>query len=119
VRAAIYLFGSVTFGIELPDTLAAGIDALVNGFTWDVAGPPNPENGHCFGGGGYEPGRIKIVEWGMTGWMTDAAVAMYASTAGAGELYTVLSTDWMINATAKAPNGFNWTQLLSDLASMA
>jgi hypothetical protein len=119
VRAAIYLFGSVTFGIELPDEWAAGIDTLENGFEWDVAGPADEQNGHCFGGGGYEPGRIKIVEWGMTGWITDAAVAMYAATRGAGEMYTVLSTDWMINSTSKAPNGFNWTQLASDLASMA
>ncbi len=116
VRAAIDLFGTVTFGVELPAPWVRKMPTS-SGFVWDVAGDPDPDNGHCFGGGGYEPGRIKIVEWGLWGWITDAAVAKYATTAGQGELYTVLSEDWISKATTKAPNAFDWSQLQADIES--
>jgi hypothetical protein len=53
----------------------------------------------------------------MLGSMSDAAVAMYASPAASGELYTVLSDEIMIRATQKAPTGFDFEQLEADLAA--
>ena len=56
--------------------------------------------------------------WGMTGLMTDAAIAKYATQSANGELYTVVSQDGMDKATQKAPNGFDWSQLTADFDSM-
>jgi hypothetical protein len=50
--------------------------------------------------------------------MTDAAIAKYATTPGSGELYTVVSNNALENATQKAPNGFDWSQLVADFDSM-
>ncbi len=52
VKQAVWLSESVYFGVELPD---AWINPFPNqnGFVWDVAGAPNPNNGHCFVAIGY------------------------------------------------------------------
>src|ERR1700691_3712536 len=50
VRAALYLFGNLMFGMELPDAWVDSGLPDASGFTWDVAGPPNPAYGHCVGG---------------------------------------------------------------------
>ena len=88
------------------------------GFTWDVAGPPNPDNGHCVVGVGYSNKGVKICTWGMLGTLTDEAVEKYATTTGSGELYTVISQDAINKATQKAPAGFDWSQLIADFNSM-
>jgi hypothetical protein len=88
------------------------------GFTWDAAGPPNPANGHCVVGVGYSNKGVKICTWGMLGTLTDRAVEKYATTAGSGELYTVISQDAINKATQKAPAGFDWSQLIADFDSM-
>ena len=89
-----------------------------SGFVWDVAGAPDPNNGHCVAGVGYTTNGVKICTWGMEGMITDAAIAEYATKAGAGELYTVVSQDALNKATAKAPSGFDWSQLVADFDSM-
>lgn len=115
-RAAINLFGNLVFGVELPD---AWLESMPSpGFTWDVAGNADPDNGHCFGGFGYVPGKIKISTWGMTGWITDAAVAQYGADTQGGELYTVLSEDWLSKVTTLSPSGFDWSQLQADLQAI-
>ncbi len=116
-RTAIWLFENLMFGVELPDAWVNPMPSR-DDFTWDVAGEPDQANGHCFGAGGYLPGKLHIATWGMTGWITDRAVAAYATTIGQGELYTVLSSDSIVRATQKAPNGFDWTQLLADLQAI-
>ena len=88
------------------------------GFTWDVAGPPDPDNGHCFIGVAYDPKGVQIDTWGMLGHLTDAAIAKYASTAGQGELYAVLSPEIITRASRKAANGFNFAQLQADFAAL-
>ena len=111
IQAALWLFENVYFAMGLPD---AWINPMPSGsgFIWDVAGPENQDNGHAFCGVGYNPQGIIIDTWGMLGIMTWKAVAKYPS------VYTVLGTDIVDKITQKAPNGFNWTQLVSDLQSM-
>jgi hypothetical protein len=116
-RTALWLFENLYFGLELPDKWISPFPSAP-GFIWNVAGPPNPSNGHCVVGVGYSPKGVKICTWGMLGLMTDAAIAKYATTAGAGELYTVVSQDAINKAAAKAPNGFDWSQLIADFDSM-
>ncbi len=112
-RTAINLFENLTFGVELPQ---AWLDANPEeGFVWDVAGNPDADNGHAFGSAAYEPGMLKIATWGITGWMTDAAVTRYTASSAQGELYAVLSPEVIVRGTQKAPNSVDWTALLSDL----
>lgn len=116
-RTALWLFENLFFGLELPD---AWIDPepAASGFTWDVAGDPNPNNGHCVVGVGYNEANVAIATWGMLGVMTDAALAKYAGSASNGELFTILSEDAINKATAKAPNGFAFAQLQADFKAI-
>lgn len=116
-RTALWLFENLYFGLELPDKWL-NPEPSASGFTWDVAGPPDPQNGHCVVGVGYSSKGVKIATWGMLGTLTDAAIAKYATKAGEGELYTVVSQDSLIKATQKAPAGFDWSQLIADFDSM-
>ena len=116
-RTALWLFENLYFGMELPDAWIHPTPSASN-FTWDVAGPPVQENGHCVAGVGYNAKGVTIDTWGMTGLLTDAAIAKYAIPGAHGELYTVVSTDAIKKATQKAPNGFDWSQLVADFDSL-
>ena len=117
VRTALWLFENLCFGIELPDAWI-NPEPTHSGFVWDVAGDPDPNNGHCVVGVGYDDKGVTIATWGMTGTITDAAIAKYATQVGSGELYTVVSEDTIVKAAGKAPNGFDWSQLVADFDSM-
>lgn len=115
IKTAVWLFENCYFGVELPDAWLTPAD---NGFTWDVAGEPNPNNGHCFVGVGYNDIGINICTWGMLGTVTWKAIAKYVTTPLQGELYTVFSEDAVNKVTGKAPNGFNYQQLAADLQTL-
>jgi len=113
VRQALYLFENLVFGIELPDKWINPAPSAP-GFVWDVAGPADPDNGHCFVGVGYDQTGVQISTWGMLGKMTDQAIAAYASASGSGELYVVLTPAIIAKATQKSPAGFEFAQLAAD-----
>lgn len=117
VTAALYLFENLFLGMSLPD---AWIEPFpeTSGFVWDVAGDPNPENGHAVMGYGYDERGVQIGTWGMTGTITWAALAKYATRANGGELYSLLLEDQVAKGAAKAPNGVAWTQLVLDWNAM-
>jgi hypothetical protein len=115
VKTALYLFENVFFGVELPDHWVKPFPEGP-GFKWDVAGNPDPENGHCFIGTGYTAAGPTIDSWGMSGTVTWRATARYAVPSQGGALYALLSPDMISRAKAKAPNGFNWSQLVADFA---
>lgn len=117
-QTALWLFENLYFGLELPDAWISPNPPAASGFVWDVAGDPDPNNGHCVVGVGYTASGINIATWGMTGLMTTAAVAKYATQAAGGELYTVVSMDAINKATEKTPAGFDWSQLVADFDSM-
>jgi hypothetical protein len=116
-QTALWLFENLYFGLELPDAWINPMPSA-SGFVWDAAGAPDPDNGHCVVGVGYAAAGITIDTWGMTGLMTNAAVNMYPKQASGGELYTVVSIDAISAANEKAPNGFDWSQLVADSDSM-
>jgi hypothetical protein len=118
VKQALYLFENVYFGVELPDAwINPGPQG--SGFVWDVAGPSNPQNGHCFVGVGYNAVGVQVCSWGMVGTITWAAIAKYATTTCEGELHVALSSDVLNRAQEKAPNGFDAAQLTAYLKSFA
>lgn len=116
-RTALWLFENLYFGMELPDEWINPFPSA-SGFTWDVEGNPDPDNGHCVVGVGYNAQGVTIDTWGMTGLLTDAAIAKYAAQSAHGDLYTVVSMDALNKVTEKAPNGFDWSQLVADFDSM-
>lgn len=116
-RLAIDWFGNLMYGLELPDAWV-NPGPSESGFVWDVAGDPDPNNGHCIVACGFKPGATLISTWGMTGWLTDAAVARYCAESVGGELYTVLDYEWINKAKQKAPNGMKWAQLAADFETL-
>jgi hypothetical protein len=116
-QTALWLFENLVFGVELPDAWINPFPSA-SGFLWDVAGPSDPENGHCFPGFGYTAQGVTIATWGMTGLLTNAAVAQYAASGVGGELYVVISQDQLNTASQVAPNGFDWAQLVADFQAL-
>lgn len=115
VRSAMWLFENLFFGIEIPDEWA---QVQAPGFIWN-AGTPNPRNGHCVAGVGYNLQGIQVATWGMIGTLTWPALAQnVGNRASGGELYAVLSPDSIAKASARAPNGFSWAQLVADFDSI-
>lgn len=114
---ASWLFENLVFGVEMPDAWITPFPEK-NGFVWNVAGDPNPDNGHCFGGLGYTYTGVCTSTWGLEGTIAWPAVAKYTSTPLQGELYTVLSQDIINRATLKAPSGFDFAKLQADLKNL-
>jgi len=117
VQTACYLFENLYTGMELPDPWINPMPSAA-GFVWDAVGDPDPENGHCIMGAGYDGQGIIVDSWGLLGKATYAALKKYAIQASGGELYVLLSPDQLARGQTKAPNGIAWTDLLSDFQEM-
>ena len=122
VMQGLDLFENCMFGVNLPDAWVNPMPSK-SGFVWDVAGDPDPENGHCFIGCGYNikgytKQGILIATWGMTGLITWAAVAKYCAASAGGQLLLLLTPDQLAKGQTKAPNGVAWTDLISDFDTM-
>ena len=113
IQTALFLFQNLSIGLDLPDSWITPFPST-SGFIWDVAGPADPSNGHNILGFGYNSEGVPISTWAMQGLLTYSAISQYCSAANQGELYTVISTDSLNAASKRAPNGFDWTQLLAD-----
>jgi hypothetical protein len=114
VKTALWLFENVYVVAECPDSWLNPMPDT-DGFTWGMAGQPNPDNGHAFCSVHYEPDGIVIDTWGLSGKVPWDALSYYASPEQGGDLYTVLGADAIDKATAKAPNGFDVQQLMHDM----
>lgn len=116
LKAAIWLTENLYFGVELPDAWLENFPG--DNFTWDVAGNPNPNHGHCFVGLGYDSEGVMIDSWGFIGKVTWAGIAKYANLAEGGQVFTVISQDILNKITRLTPVGLDWSQLLSDIDSL-
>jgi hypothetical protein len=72
---------------------------------------------NCVAVYGYNEEGVFINTWGLFGTITWGAFAKYLNAAAGGEVYAVLSEDWVSKATGLAPNGLNYAELEADLAS--
>lgn len=117
VQAALWLFENLIFGMELPDQWISPFPSG-NGFTWDVAGKSDPNNGHCVAGVGYDDKDVKIDTWALLGGLTYEAIAEYASHTNGGELWVVLTPDQLMKGQTKAPNGVSWNDLIVDFDAL-
>jgi hypothetical protein len=114
---ASWLFGSLYLGLELPDAWLSPMPSA-NGFVWNV-GTPNPGNGHCVVSIGHTPTQLNIDTWALLGGITWEAIATLTVPDAGGQLYALLSPDWVSNVTAKAPSGFDFATLQGDLSALA
>ena len=117
VMQALDLFEGLMLGIELPDAWVNPMPSAP-GFTWDVAGSPDPQNGHCVIAAGYNATGITISTWGMLGTMTWAALAEYASAQSNGQLFVAVSADMVAKGQTVAPNGVSWSALQADFIAL-
>lgn len=90
VKQAIIMNHNLYLGVELPDAWLQQAQNNPVNYVWDVAGDPNPENGHCVVGVGYTAQGVQVNSWGGLFTITWAALAKYC-TPPTGELYTVVA----------------------------
>ena len=109
IREAIYLFGNVFTGLQLPLSVQ-GAD------TWTVPpggpsgdGTPGSWGGHCVLTGADSPMADTCVTWGQLMSISPEFPPIYVD-----ELFAVLSTEW-IEANGVSPGQFNLAQLEADL----
>jgi hypothetical protein len=67
IRQAIALFGSISIGMNFPDS---AMDQFDTGQTWDVVKGARIEGGHCVLAGAYDKDGVGIVTWGAETRMT-------------------------------------------------
>ena len=116
-KQAIYLFGNLYLGIELPDAWVNPTPSG-SGFVWDVAGDPDPNNGHCIIAYGANDQGVFVDSWGMYGTVTWAALAKYFTQEANGDCFTILGPDWENQVTQKSPNGLDYAQLQSYIKTL-
>jgi hypothetical protein len=123
LMAACYLFENLYFGIELPDAWVNPFPSAP-GYVWDV-GTPDPNNGHCVMGYGYNTQGVTIDSWGLVdsttgagGTLTWAAIAALCTQAAGGSVSVWITPDQLAKGAAKAPNGVAWSDLISDFDSI-
>ena len=109
VQAAIFLFGSLTVGLNLPNDWLNTAD----GGIWDVTDSPIV-GGHDVCAVGYDDTGVTICTWGGKRTITWAA---FADRRWVEELYAQLAPLWYENADL-APSGFDAEALEADLAAL-
>lgn len=114
LKQAIYTFGLIYIGIQLPVALQSQINestwTIPNAETTSLTGDwaPGSWGGHCVIVIGYNEHGLDIVSWGKRYTMSWAFWKCYIQ-----EAYAIISEDFLSNG--KAINGLNITQLQSDL----
>ena len=117
LMTALYLFENLFIGVELPDAAISPFPSA-DGYVWDVAGSPDPENGHAVCGVGYNQSGVQIDSWGLIGTMTWGFLGKYGRAANHGEVYVFLTPDQLAKGQKIAPNGVDWTDLIRDFDAL-
>lgn len=107
VQTAIYLFGSLTLGINLPNAWTC------TNCTWDTTNSPIV-GGHDVCVCGFTKTGVKIATWGG---IVEITWAAFLSSRWIEESYVQLSPDWY-NADNLSPNGVNVQALRDALAAI-
>jgi hypothetical protein len=110
IQAAAYVLEGVGLALNLPDEYINPFPSE-SGFVWDVAGPPDPDNGHWIVGAGYSNAGLLVATWGMVGTLAWPAVVKYCMPAAGGMLYASISHDQLSRLKKKTPIGFEWGRI--------
>ena len=109
IQAALYLFGGVDLGFNVP----AYIMQVPAGGSWSAnGGDETIEGGHAVLACGYGRSGFRVVSWGTTYTANWAFWSQYVD-----EAYAWVSTDW-IKANNISPSGVDLNGLLSDLKDL-
>lgn len=110
VRQAIYLFGHLSIGVNLPES---AMDQVNAGQPWDVVDPDGGiDGGHDVPIFGYGSEGFTCVTWGQLQQIGLPWFQKYVE-----EAYSAVSLDWL-NAGGLAPNSLNMEALTADLAAL-
>ena len=108
IKLAIWLFGGVAAGFELPTNVLPGASGVP---AWTKTnGRPNPNNGHGVALVGYDPENV----WVRT-WATIVPASWRFVTKYMDEGYAPLDRLWI----PRKPSGFDFRQLDADLAALS
>jgi hypothetical protein len=112
LRAALYLFGAVDIGFNVPQSAMDQFDA---GQAWDVVADDGGIQGrHSVPLFGYGAAGFDCTTWAKNQKLTDAFGGQYID-----EGYAVITEDWINAATGLAPNMLNLAALKTDLAAVS
>lgn len=106
VQVALYLFGAITIGINLPS-------AWTTDSVWDVT-DTSIVGGHDVSCVGYNEQGVQVASWGRLYTITWAA---FVKTKWLEEAYVMLAPDWYAN-NKLAPSGVDADMLAADLAKL-
>jgi len=106
---ALYLFGAVGIGLQLPSSVFGQTD---RGEIWDVTPGAPLAGGHYVSAvGKLANGHIHVVSWGAVHTMTGAFLQDYCD-----EAVAYVSQESLVDQ--KSPEGFDYDTLLADLAAL-
>lgn len=110
VKAAIYLFGGLYIGVQLPNSAMNQTNA---GQVWDIVSDDGGiGGGHCVEIVAYDADGLTCVTWGQEQRLTWAWWNKYVD-----ECYAILSNDFL-NGNGLTPGGFNLAALQQDLRAV-
>jgi hypothetical protein len=113
IQAAIYLFGLVYIGVELPLSAQTQTNWSVTDTSLQGNAAVDSWGGHCVILPGYDSNAgTKVITWGEEINSTWGFTNAYSD-----EMYAIISVKDFIK-NGKAPNGFNLQQLLQDQAAI-
>jgi len=106
IQAALYLFGGVDLGFNVPAYI---MDVPAGGSWSDNGGDKSIEGGHAVLACGYGRTGFRVVSWGQTYTANWEFWSQYVD-----EAYAWVSTEW-IKASGVSPSGLDLAGLLQDL----
>lgn len=118
IKTAIYEFGAVDFGVNLPASaqaqFQAGLDAgRTPVWDYDPAADNSIEGGHCILAVGYNTSGFLIFTWNAVVLVTWAWWARFGS-----EAWAVVSHDWVSATSGKDPDGVDLEVLGQEYAAV-
>jgi hypothetical protein len=112
IRRAMYLFGAVDIGFNVPAYAMQQFQAG-EAWDWDPNGDATIEGGHSVPLFGFGSAGFDCTTWGANQKMTNEFFSSFSD-----EAYCVITSDWIDSATGLAPNMLNLASLQSDLAAV-
>ena len=110
VKKAIAQFGSISVGLNFPDS---AMDQFNADEIWDAVRGAHVEGGHCVLVGAYANGTFGLVTWGAGTTMTEAFWRRYVD-----EAWVVLDADGLNRAGAYFAGAPSWYDLGQEFAAL-